>query len=70
VRIVFGTDEDTPLTATVLAHLRARGHGVEQVAAGCEWPEVGHAVGRTVAAGEAERGVVCCWAGTGVAIAA
>jgi len=70
VRIVFGTDEDTPLTANVVAGLRARGHQVEQVAGGGEWPEVGRAVGRAVATGQAERGIVCCFTGTGVAMAA
>ncbi len=70
MRIVFGTDEDTPLTAGVVSDLRARGHDVEQVAKGAEWPEVGRAVGRAVSGGDAERGVVCCWTGTGVAMAA
>jgi len=70
VRIVFGTDEDTPLTAGVVAHLRAQGHEVEHVAAGEQWPEVGRAVGEAVASGRAERGVVCCWTGTGVSMAA
>jgi ribose 5-phosphate isomerase B len=46
------------------------GHTVTLVAAGDEWPEVGRAVGETVASGRAERGVVCCWTGTGVSIAA
>jgi len=70
VRIAFGTDEDTPLTAEVVSDLRARGHEVEQVAVGAQWPEVGRAVGAAVAGGDAERGVVCCWTGTGVAMAA
>src|SRR5215213_762946 len=34
------------------------------------WPEVGKRVGRAVAEGEVERGVVCCWTGKGVSIAA
>jgi ribose 5-phosphate isomerase B len=70
VRIVFGTDEETALTALVVADLEQRGHDVEQVAVGEPWPEVGRAVGDAVAAGRAERGVVCCWTGTGVSIAA
>ena len=70
MRIVFGTDEDTPLTAGVVAGLRAEGHDVEHVAAGEQWPEVGRAVGEAVADGRAARGVVCCWTGTGVSMAA
>jgi ribose 5-phosphate isomerase B len=34
------------------------------------WPEVGRVVGEAVAAGRADLGVVCCWTGTGVSIAA
>ena len=34
------------------------------------WPDVGRRVGEAVARGEADRGVVCCWTGTGVSIAA
>ena len=34
------------------------------------WPDVGRRVGEAVASGRAERGVVCCWTGTGVSMAA
>ena len=70
MRIAFGTDEETPLTAAVVADLTGRGHRVEVVGAGQAWPEVGRAVAEAVAAGRAERGVVCCYTGTGVTIAA
>jgi ribose 5-phosphate isomerase B len=70
VRVAFGTDESTPLTEAVKAHLRAAGHEVEAVGEGEPWPDVGRAVGEAVAAGRADRGVVCCWTGTGVSIAA
>jgi len=70
VRIAFGTDEDTELTAALVAELVSGGHDVDTVAAGAEWPEVGRAVGEAVAGGRAERGVVCCHTGTGVAMAA
>jgi ribose 5-phosphate isomerase B len=70
VRIAFGTDEVMPVTDLVIAHLRDLGHEVVVVADGEEWPEVGRGVGSAVARGEADRGVVCCWTGTGVSIAA
>ena len=70
VRIAFGTDEDTLLTASLVDDLRGRGHDVEHVAPAAEWPEVGRAVGEAVAGGRAERGIVCCFTGTGVSIAA
>jgi ribose 5-phosphate isomerase B len=34
------------------------------------WPAVGHEVGTAVARGDAQYGVLCCWTGTGVSIAA
>ena len=34
------------------------------------WPTVGRRVGEAVAGGDADRGVVCCWTGTGVSMAA
>jgi ribose 5-phosphate isomerase B len=70
VRIAFGTDERTDVTRAIRERLTAAGHAVEVVGDGDEWPEVGQAVGRAVAAGEADAGVVCCWTGTGVSISA
>ena len=70
MRIAFGTDEATPLTAAIVERLTAAGHDVDVVANGDPWPDVGRAVGESVAGGVADRGVVCCWTGTGVSIAA
>lgn len=70
VRIVFSTDEITDVSDRIVGHLQGQGHVVEVVRAGEPWPEVGRSVGETVAANEADVGVVCCWTGTGVALAA
>lgn len=71
MRIAFGTDEQTAVTDAVEAWLAAQGHDVVVAAErGGPWPGVGAAVGRAVASGDADRGVVCCWTGTGVSIAA
>lgn len=70
MRIAFGTDERTPLTDEVVAELKRRGHEVVLRVEGDPWPDVGRRVGEAVAGGEADRGVVCCWTGTGVSIAA
>jgi ribose 5-phosphate isomerase B len=70
VRIAFGTDEQTELTSAITDELRRRGHEVVEVGAGAQWPDVGRTVGQAVAGGQAERGVVCCWTGTGVSMAA
>lgn len=70
MRIAFGTDEATELTATIKADLVARGHDVVVAVEGEAWPDVGRRVAEAVASGDADRGVVCCWTGTGVSIAA
>ena len=70
MRIAFGTDEATDLTATIRRELEARGHAVVVVGEGDPWPDVGRDVGELVAGGHADRGVICCWTGTGVSIAA
>lgn len=71
MRIAFGTDERTPVTDAVEHRLAESGHEVLVVAErGAPWPDVGAAVGRAVAGGDADVGVVCCWTGTGVSIAA
>src|SRR3954469_6920095 len=70
MRIVFGTDERTALTDAIVATLAEQGYKVVPVADGEEWQTGGRAGGESVAAGRADRGVVCCWTGTGVSIAA
>lgn len=71
MRIAFGTDERTAVTDHVEQWLTEAGHEVVVVAErGGPWPDVGAAVGEAVASGDADRGVVCCWTGTGVSIAA
>lgn len=70
MRIAFGTDERTDLTDRIRAALAERGHDVVVVGEGVPWPDVGRGVGEAVASGTADRGVVCCWTGTGVSMAA
>ncbi|WP_280387819.1 RpiB/LacA/LacB family sugar-phosphate isomerase [Nocardia wallacei] len=70
MRIAFGTDESTDLTRYMKDWLTAQGHDLVVVGEDIAWPEVGSAVGEAVARGVADRGVVCCWTGTGVSIAA
>jgi ribose 5-phosphate isomerase B len=70
VRIAFGTDEKTDVTDRIKASLAERGHEVVVVGEGDPWPDVGRGVGEAVAGGAVERGVVCCWTGTGVSMAA
>jgi ribose 5-phosphate isomerase B len=70
MRIAFGTDERTSVSEAIKGLLAEAGHDVVVVHDGDPWPEVGRDVGAAVANGEVDRGVVCCWTGTGVSIAA
>jgi ribose 5-phosphate isomerase B len=74
MRIAVGSDERSTLTDVVGDEIRAAGHVLEllgPLAGGDqEWAEVGAEVGRRVASGQADLGVVFCWSGTGVSIAA
>ncbi len=70
MRVAFGTDERTPLADDIAGALSAAGHEVVLRLEDEPWPDVGRAVGEAVASGDADRGVVCCWTGTGASIAA
>ena len=70
MRVAVGTDEVTSVSETVKAALVGQGHEVVLAVDGDAWPEVGRRVGEAVADGSADIGVVSCWTGTGVSIAA
>lgn len=69
MRFVVGADEDRSVVAFVAARLREKGHDV-RVLPVAAWGRVATDVAESVARGEADQGVVCCWTGTGVTIAA
>ncbi len=69
MRILIGTDESRAVVEHVAAHLRERGHEATVLPA-ATWAAVALEVAKRVAAGEFEQGIVCCWTGTGVSIAA
>ena len=74
MRVAFGADDTGPLLDALLADLRRRGAEVERFGAIADgspaWASIGRAVGEAVAAGRADVGIVCCWTGTGISIAA
>jgi ribose 5-phosphate isomerase B len=74
MKIAIGSDERNHLTDSIVEELERRGHALIRLGplAGEEqsWPVVAQAVAERVASGEADEGVVCCWTGTGVSIAA
>lgn len=68
MKVVFGADDENECTRAVVEHLR--GVAELRVLGGDSWPEFSRDVGRAVAAGEADFGVLMCWTGTGTSIAA
>jgi ribose 5-phosphate isomerase B len=74
MKLHVGSDERTHLTDSVIEALRARGHELTLVGPlqGKQepWPHVARQVAEAVAEGRAEEGVLFCWTGTGVSLAA
>jgi ribose 5-phosphate isomerase B len=74
MRCAIGADDTGPLTDALLAELERRGAAIARYGAlrdsSTHWAQTGRAVGAAVAGGEADLGIVCCWTGTGIAIAA
>ncbi len=73
--IAVSADEDTGIARALIEQLRTRGHQVREhgaLAAGepAGWAWASETAARDVAEGRAEQAVVCCWTGTGAAIAA
>jgi ribose 5-phosphate isomerase B len=81
MRIAVGSDERSHVTDAAVEELRRRGHQVEalgplsglpagQAGEPLQWADVAREVAERVARGESDQGVLFCWTGTGVAIAA
>ncbi len=74
MKIVVGSDEKTHLTDVVVKELEQRGHEIQLVGPlkdeNIAWPEVAEQVAESVAKGEADEGMLFCWTGTGVSMAA
>jgi ribose 5-phosphate isomerase B len=69
MRFVVGADDEGDVAEVVTEELRARGHDVA-VLEREQWPDVARKVAATVAAGDADQGILFCWTGTGTSIAA
>jgi ribose 5-phosphate isomerase B len=76
MKVAFAADHaGWPLRARTIAELASLGHelvdcGPLELEAGDDYPDRAAAVGRAVAAGRADRGVLVCGSGVGAAIAA
>lgn len=74
MKLSVGSDMDMHVARVVFEELRERGHEVVIYGPVMDqpmlWPEVARRVAEDVAAGRADEGILCCWTGTGVSIAA
>jgi ribose 5-phosphate isomerase B len=74
MKLAIGSDERTHLTQSVIEALKERGHDLQLFGAlddnNPSWPQVARAVAEAVVGGKAEEGILFCWTGTGVSIAA
>lgn len=74
MRIALGADDTVRVVETIAELLTSQGHQVRRFgrAAGEAetWGRTGRRVAEAVASGEHDFGVVCCYTGTGVSIAA
>jgi len=74
MKLAVGSDERTTLTDAVVAELQAMGHELVLFGPLAEandyWPDVARQVAESVARGDVEEGILFCWTGTGVSIAA
>ena len=75
MRIAVAADERVGVAERLAEELRRRGHeplphGALSEAERDDWAWASEAAARDVAEGRAEQAIVCCWTGTGAAIAA
>ncbi len=76
MKIALGSDEANELTRFLIEDLGRRGHAlvrygpIDPADPDVDWPLTSSHAAEAVARGEADEGIVCCWTGTGAAIAA
>lgn len=71
MRIAIAVDHaGVPLRVTVFEAVVAAGHDIFDLGSHDDYPDVALAVGRAIAAGEADRAILVCGSGAGVSIAA
>lgn len=74
MKIAIGSDEKCHLTDRVVALVKEMGHAVSLFGPlrddAQDWPEAARQVAEAVAGGTADEGILFCWTGTGVCMAA
>ncbi len=74
MKIAVGADERLHVVDVALEHLKEKGYEVlwygPEIGGTQSWPEVARRVALDVQSAEADEGILFCWTGTGVSIAA
>lgn len=74
LKVAVGTDGPSALAELVVAHLVEAGHEPQLFGHLTDqeprWPDVARDVAERVASGDVDEGILMCWTGTGVSIAA
>lgn len=74
MKLSLGADERLTVVETILKKLEGEGHAVKYYGPegdeNVPWPDVARRVAEDVAHGRADEGILFCWTGTGVSIAA
>jgi ribose 5-phosphate isomerase B len=78
MKIALGADGPYPILKTIYRLLEEEGHTIQLCSPSClneansclSWPQVGLAVAKVVSQKLCDEGIVLCWSGTGVCIAA
>ena len=76
MKIAIGSDTASEMTEALVQELQKRGHELlrfgplDRSEAARDWPLVAADVAKAVANRKAQEGIVCCWTGTAVSIAA
>ena len=74
MKLAIGSDERSHLTDIVVADVQKRGHDVSLFGPLADekeyWPQVARQVAEAVVSGQVVEGILFCWTGTGVSMAA
>lgn len=75
MKLIVASDERTELTDFVVDYLKSEGHKLLLLGAlgnspSDKWVEIGKGAALKVVNGEVERGIIFCWSGTGICMAA
>lgn len=74
MKLALGADERLPVVETIQRYLTEKGHQVlwfgPSPGQTAPWPQVARQVAEAVASGQTQEGILLCWTGTGVSMAA